>query len=87
MVVLEACSLGLPILSLKLNYGELISMHHGGICCEGQFSSFSHNLNLLLNNNEKYGRISQGAKTYVNTVHNIKKNIKQLLRHLKLTQE
>lgn len=86
MVVLEACSLGLPVLSLKLNYGELITKHHGGIFCENQFTSLNRNLKILLGNNETYHLISQGAKTYVNTVHNIKKNIKPLLRHLELTK-
>ncbi len=86
MVVLEACSLGLPILSLKLNYSELITKHNGGIFCEDQFYLFNKNLKILLRDKKKYGLISQGARTYVNFVHDIKKNIERLLWHLELIQ-
>ena len=79
MVVLEAAAVGVPVLSLKINYDDLIDTYHGGIFCESDFIRMNENLKLLVSDENLNREMSKNAKQYVMENHDIVKNVKTLI--------
>lgn len=78
MVVLEAAAVGVPILSLFINYELLIDNYHAGLYCEGNMDLFYKNFEMLVNNSKKRMELSHNAQKYIMDNHDIHKNVKQL---------
>jgi len=79
MVVLEALSCGLPVLSLKLDYNGMLSEHGAGYYCGGDFGLLDGRLDELLTNPGLYRKMSRKSFEYVSTHHDIRKNVRTLL--------
>jgi glycosyltransferase involved in cell wall biosynthesis len=82
MTVLESAAAGLPILSLKLNYGNLFSRYDGGYFCENSFEKLSASLVEILGDPLVYSVKSDGALSYILENHEIKANVRKLLTFL-----
>lgn len=80
MVVLEAAFVGLPILSLHINYEGLINQYKGGIFCNSNIESFYKNFHILVNNHNLRKKMSRNVKRYIIENHNISKNVKKLVQ-------
>lgn len=83
MTVLEATATGLPVLSYKLNYGELIDKYMSGFYSNCNFMLLNNNLYKLLNNTKYLKRSSEYARNYAHTIHNIAYNISIFISYLK----
>ena len=76
MVVLEAISSKVPIISLSLNYGELLKDDAAGIFCNNNFDIMNKKLNQLLNDVTLYKQMSKNAYKYSKIHYDIQKNAK-----------
>jgi len=74
MVVLEALSYGLPVLSYRLNYSKLLTLHRCGKYAEGVFLKLSEDLEEILKKGHAYKEMSLNAFKYVTKYHNIETN-------------
>lgn len=83
MIVLEATSLGLPVLAYSLNYDYLIDDYKGGVFCQKDFSLFNDNFKELLKNENKYLEMSKNAKKYAKDYHDLQKNVDKFLEIIK----
>ncbi len=83
MTVLEATATGLPVLSYKLNYGELIDNYMAGFYSYCNLKLLNNNLCKLLNNTKYLNRSSEYARNYAYTIHNISYNISTFISYLK----
>lgn len=72
MTVLEATATGLPVLSYKLNYGELIDRFFGGVFCNGDFSVLNSSLVRFLKYKNIFTYYSINAFNYYSKHHSIK---------------
>ncbi len=82
MTVLEAAASKLPILSLKLNYGNLFSHYNAGFHCEGDVAIMNRRLKELIEDKDLYQRMSDNALQYAGENHDIKMNVKKLIKFL-----
>ena len=82
MTVLEATATGLPILSYKLNYGELIDSYKAGMYCDGNFFKLVQFLTQIIKNKKVYSKMSYSAFNYFLKVYSIEKNVDLLLYYL-----
>ncbi len=80
MVVLEALSCGVPVLSLKLNYNGLLTEHGAGCYCYNNFEEMNKEFGALLKDKKSYTAKSAKALDYVKSNHEIKNNVRELLR-------
>lgn len=80
MTVIEACASRIPILSLKLNFGDLINEYQGGFYCYNRFEKFDEYFKLLLKDDDLYQRMSENAFKYVEKNHNIISNTKKFYK-------
>lgn len=71
MTVLEATATGLPVLSYKLNYGELIDVYKGGAYCDGKINKLTYFLRKLTSTKILYESKSLQAIKYANDNHHI----------------
>lgn len=78
MVVLEALSHKLPILSYKLNHGTLLKENNCGFYCNDDFDMMNKKLNQLLNDINLYKQMSEKAYKYAKENHDIVENSKKL---------
>ena len=79
MTVLEATASGVPILSLNLDYGELIAEYKAGFFCDGDIEKLHRYLRLLAEDADLLIEMGQNAVKYVYENHNIKDNVSKLL--------
>ena len=82
MTVLEAAASRLPILSLKLNYGNLFSHYRAGFYCNGDVAIMNRRLKELIDNRDVYQRMSDNASQYIEENHDIKTNVERLIGFL-----
>ncbi|MGV7930892.1 MAG: glycosyltransferase family 4 protein [Spirochaetota bacterium] len=80
MTVLEATATGLPVLSYKLNYGELIDVYKGGVYCDGDFDELNASLRNTVSQHTHYNTMSQNASGYFKNTHDISKSSGTLLK-------
>jgi len=81
-VVLEAASLGKPVLSLKLNYRGLINDFGGGRFCDGDFSRFANEFNKMMGDEGLRKQMGEGALNYVRDMHDVQKQTEKLVELL-----
>lgn len=79
MTVLEAGAVGVPVLSLNLNYGELIDQYGGGVYCGGDLSKMEESLRMMVEYEDVYRKMSDGVKGYVQETHDIVRNVGKLV--------
>ena len=70
VVVLEAASLRKPILSLAINYDDLITKYEGGRCGNGSYTIFAHEFSRMMRDSARRKKLGNGAYNYVREVHN-----------------
>ncbi len=80
MTVLEATATGLPVLSYKLNYGELLNTYGAGYYCYGKIEQLKSCLNKLIDDAPLRSGKSHNSTLYANRMHSIKENIDLLLK-------
>ncbi len=83
MTVLEAAAAGVPILSYKLNYGDIFLKYNAGYYCDNDFTILNTCLLKVKNDRTLYKCISAGALNYAITYHSINNNVTALLSHLR----
>lgn len=86
MVVLEACSTSLPIISYELEYGRLISEYQGGICVKNQKTLIT-TLNKLLKDTSKRNKMGANAFKYLKEHHDITKQAQKLVKLIREAEE
>ena len=79
MTVLEAGAVGVPVLSLNLNYGELIDRYGGGVYCGGDRSKMEETLRLMVEDEQLYREMAEGVKGYIQETHDIVRNVGKLV--------
>jgi len=82
---LQAMKFGVPVLSLSVNPDEVLTNEEVGFCAGGDRKQLQAGLQVLLSDNEIYGRMSRRAYDYVATHHDIQKlteGYKTMLRDL-----
>ncbi|TAL33465.1 MAG: glycosyltransferase [Spirochaetes bacterium] len=82
MTVLEATATGLPVLSYKLNYGELLNNYEAGYYCEGSMKLIYSYFTKLLTDSRMYHRKSNRAFSYAYDLHSIESNVAALINLL-----
>ena len=82
MTVLEASSLGLPILSLYFDNDDFLGKHKGGYFCSGNLENLNIKLQKLLSSNKDYSEKSEASRKYALNHYDIRKNVKSLLNAL-----
>jgi glycosyltransferase involved in cell wall biosynthesis len=83
MVVLEAASLNLPIITYSLNYDDLIDNYKGGLFCSNNPNVLDENFNKLVLDQNKLEIMGDNARKYIESYHDININIKKFLKILK----
>lgn len=83
MVVLEAAAVGVPILSLKINYDDLIDKYKGGMYCNSDLNTMIREFKLLVSDSEFNKQMSENAVKYIYEKHNIIENVKKLLLEIR----
>ena len=78
LTVIEAVSSGVPVISLSLNYGELIDRYRAGFFCNNQIGIADRYFKQLVNDDKLLTEMSQNAIRYSRDFHDIKKNTSQL---------
>ena len=78
MTVLEAASLGLPVVSLHFDNDMFLQNYNAGYFAKGDELEFSRYFRKLLNQGDDYVEKSANAMKYVKDNYDIDKNIKQL---------
>jgi len=81
-VVLEAASLRKPILSLALNYDDLITKYEGGRFSNGRYTIFAEEFRSMMRDSERRKEMGNGAYDYVRETHNTQDQISKLTRLL-----
>ncbi|MCG8369879.1 MAG: glycosyltransferase, partial [Proteobacteria bacterium] len=81
-VVLEAASLGLPVLSLSLNYPGLIDEFGGGVYCHDDEREMGRQFERLLRDDDELASLGRGARNYVRSVHDVARQTSKLLEAL-----
>lgn len=71
-VVIESCSVGVPIISYKIN-NQLFEKYNGGIYCNNNLKYLNNSLNKLIGDKILYKRFSIGSYIYAKKFHNIEK--------------
>jgi glycosyltransferase involved in cell wall biosynthesis len=79
MVVLEAAYVGLPVISLHINYNGLISKYDGGFYCESDIKRLYKYFDLLVNDIKLIEKMSNNARNYILENHNIVENVNKLV--------
>lgn len=79
MTVLEAAAAGVPILSYKLNYGDIFLKYNAGYYCDNDTTRFNEYLNILTRQPMVHREKSSGALAYSRDNHDIHRNIQLLL--------
>jgi len=79
MTVLEATATGLPVLSYKLNYGELLNTYGAGYYCAGRRELLNTYLKNLINDKQLKSDKSNKSILYANETHSIRVNVSILL--------
>ena len=79
MTVLEAGAVGVPVLSLNLNYGDLIDRYGGGVYCGGSRLKMEESLRLMVEDEDVYRKMSDGVKGYIQETHDITRNVGKLV--------
>jgi glycosyltransferase involved in cell wall biosynthesis len=69
-VVLEAASFRKPILSLAINYDDLITKYEGGRFGDGSYSVFAEEFRRMMDDSERRKEMGNGAYNYVRETHN-----------------
>jgi glycosyltransferase involved in cell wall biosynthesis len=69
-VVLEAASLRKPVLSLAINYDDLITKYEGGRFANSSFSIFADEFRRMMHDTERRKKMGSGAYNYVRETHN-----------------
>ena len=69
-VVLEAASLRKPILSLAINYDDLITKYEGGRCGNSSYPIFSDEFKRMMRDSDRRKKMGNGAYNYVREAHN-----------------
>jgi glycosyltransferase involved in cell wall biosynthesis len=82
MVVLEAAAVGVPILSLKINYDDLIDTYSGGIYCNSDITVMMEKFELLVSDSELNRNLSENAVRYIYENHDIGENVKRLFKEI-----
>lgn len=70
MTVLEAASLGIPVISLFLNYKFLIDDFGGGVFCYGSMSIMEQKILEIAESDEQRSHMGNGAIEYIDQHHN-----------------
>jgi len=83
MTVLEATATGLPVLSYKLNYGELIGKYNAGLNCNGNTILFNNCLIYIVSNAKNLKSKSDNAICYATNIHNLSNTTSTLISYLK----
>ncbi|MBP9044322.1 MAG: glycosyltransferase [Spirochaetes bacterium] len=79
MVVLEVAYVGLPVISLHINYNGLISKYDGGFYCESDIKRLYKYFDLLVNDIKLIEKMSNNARNYILENHNIVENVNKLV--------
>lgn len=82
MVVLEAAAVGVPILSLKINYDDLIDTYSGGIYCDSDINVLMEKFKLLVSDSELNRNLSENAVRFIYENHDIVENVKKLVKEI-----
>lgn len=80
MTVLEATATGLPVLSYRLNYGELLNKYGAGYYCGGRLEALSTYLRNLIKGKQLQSDKSHKSILYANETHSIRENVNILLK-------
>jgi glycosyltransferase involved in cell wall biosynthesis len=79
MTVLEATATGLPVLSYKLNYGELLTEYEAGYYCSGDPNRFRSLFTKIIKDGSLYRQKAERAFSYAGEFHSIEKNADALI--------
>jgi glycosyltransferase involved in cell wall biosynthesis len=71
LVVLESAAFELPVLSLYLNYDDLIGSYHGGVYCHGDLNLLKSTISKLSLDESKRIAMGQNARKYVLDHHDL----------------
>jgi glycosyltransferase involved in cell wall biosynthesis len=83
MTVLEACSIGLPVLSIYFDNDGFLQHENGGYSCNGSIDVFNDNFNKLMTSESDYMEKSAAARMYIEKNYNIERNVSHLLEIIK----
>ena len=78
-VVLEAASFRKPILSLAINYDDLITKYEGGRFGDGSYSLFADEFRRMMRDSEQRKEMGAGAYNYVRETHNARDQNERLI--------
>jgi len=81
MTVLEAAATGLPILSLHLNYGEMLTSYKAG-CLSNDILTLSRNFRHLIKNKKVWEEQSRNARNYIEKNHQLNLNMQHLYKSI-----
>lgn len=81
-VVLEAASVGLPVLSLSLNYTGLIDEFGGGVYCHDDEREMRREFARLVHDDDELASLGRGARDYVRSVHDVGRQTSKLVEAL-----
>jgi glycosyltransferase involved in cell wall biosynthesis len=76
---IDAGKWGVPIASLNVNPNMFITEHNCGIVGNDDLENFVSEIQLLLENKEKYDEMSENIYKYMNINHNIENNVLKLI--------
>lgn len=82
---LQACKYGMPILTLNVDPGNVITEHGCGFCARGDHDALSMMLRMLHDDSKIYNKISLKSKKYVDQNHGLTNKIDELSIILKKT--
>ncbi|MBI9034846.1 MAG: glycosyltransferase family 4 protein [Bacteroidales bacterium] len=66
---LQAAKYGVPIVATDVDPGAMLSYHHCGICCKGDFEKFVKSVERFMDDNEFYKQYSDTIEKYVRSYH------------------
>ena len=79
MTVLEASSLGLPIISLYFDNDDFLEKHNGGYFCKGSLEILNEKLKKLIKSQKDYDNKSKASRHYALQNYDLRKNVTLLL--------
>ncbi len=72
-----------PIISLNANPNNFLDKYHYGFCSNGDFELMKKQIKNILEDEKQWQKMSENGYHYVRESHDIKKNIKKLLKIIK----
>lgn len=76
----QAAMSGVPLISLNVNPDNFLTKYHCGYCAAGNVQKLTQHVQTLLTNQKLWLQTSQNAYNYARKNHDIKKNVKKLIK-------